>query len=92
MTDRSPFNTPGQTTFAELLECGPSAPTRSDTKAWDGLSPIGEYVPVCTVKLVWDDTLVARGPTKVRSPRDIAALLSAYLKGADREHFVLVQV
>ncbi|NMP24600.1 JAB domain-containing protein [Sulfobacillus harzensis] len=47
------------------------------------------FIPVYRLQLVRDANFRTEAK-QIREPRDVAAILSAYLAGADREHFVVL--
>ncbi len=47
-------------------------------------------VPIYRIMMVKDSAITTGGMEKISSPRDANDLLSAYLEGVDREHFVVL--
>jgi DNA repair protein RadC len=78
-----------QQSFADLLFPDPAAASlpgqvreAAPTEALTG------FTPVYSLRLVRTDTMPTQERLTVSSPADASGLLSRYLKGADREHFV----
>jgi DNA repair protein RadC len=49
-------------------------------------------VPIYTIKLVREGSLMADERPVITEPRDIARIASEYLEGADREHLIVILV
>ncbi len=96
-----PAQQTGQTNFADLL-LGEDHTSEHHTihpehhvvrllkERSAALTPLSEFVPVFTVKLVHTDNLALRERIAISHPRMVAALLTRHLKDADRENFAIV--
>lgn len=51
-----------------------------------------EYIPVYTVFLRRSDVLPVRERPVIRSPVDVSHVMADYLRGTDREHFVILML